>query len=522
MLCQGALKLAELFDAGENQSIVAPPRKRQKKPKGRNHQLEKQSAEFAAEALLDLSHANNNLARHNFGPSSLPPFVPSSDQSQWMKEDEERLDLILHHNTFPLVCWDVVASRFSSQLTKLLDCSPIKVTMIDISHNHNLETNQVNLDAYMEKEQAGAVIVHDTHLVLVACLSPRLCKEVYHIGASFSNLDLSLSESIISGIKLIGNSDSMQISEKLVYTANFGASVRPQSRQKSSSPETMEVIKAMGGCRRGSTFSIPKDVTTVDGHIKKLYQENYFPIFHQKSIAPEDRWYGRRANGKKPRLPRFSSSFASWKKISLFSPLKSSITKKSLLPEASAAKWESDTRSMSEWILSEVFGCLPFGMSAHIAAARLRKAVVMAQRHSIKLPFATLCRPLPKGACGLQSAKELHDDGNAAIIPGIWTSVVGNPDVFLRFLGRGLNVKLAATQHRFCWFYGWVPHKSEVNGLLPGNRSRKPSNAGKMVGCLNNLERIHHSAFTKPEIEFIAFSLLSNAKLEETVLSFSP
>jgi len=92
----------------------------------------------------------------------------------------------------------------------------------------------------------------------------------------------------------------------------------------------------------------------------------------------------------------------------------------------------------------------------------LQKACSMAASYGQSMPCASLCRALPKGAVGLQHVKELHDDGNAAVIPGVWTSVIGNETVSLKFLGRGMNYSLAATDLRFCWFYGWIPHKTEV------------------------------------------------------------
>jgi hypothetical protein len=88
---------------------------------------------------------------------------------------------------------------------------------------------------------------------------------------------------------------------------------------------------------------------------------------------------------------------------------------------------------------------------------------------------------LPKGDIGTQRVKELHDDGNDGIIPGIWTSVAGDERVVLRCLGR------------FCWFYGWVHHKTEV---LDDPTATCKGQMGKM-------QRVHHSAFSKLDIQHI-------------------
>ena len=106
--------------------------------------------------------------------------------------------------------------------------------------------------------------------------------------------------------------------------------------------------------------------------------------------------------------------------------------------------------------------------------------------------------------------KELHDDGNAAIIPGMWTSVKGDRKVVLRFVGKGLNHFFRTSDRRLCWFYGWVPHKTEVLG------SPETQASGKM----GEVERIHNSSFNKPFMEFLALVLFSKEHMKEVVDSY--
>jgi hypothetical protein len=130
------------------------------------------------------------------------------------------------------------------------------------------------------------------------------------------------------------------------------------------------------------------------------------------------------------------------------------------------------------------------------------------------MPCSSLARPLPKGATGIQHCKELHDDGNAALIPGIWTSIRGDENVVLRFLGKNMNVYFKAADFRFCWFYGWVPHKTEIQ---PGAHVQQVSAEGKM----GTISRVHHSAFSKPELEHLGLVLFSKKHRKKVVKSYS-
>jgi hypothetical protein len=130
---------------------------------------------------------------------------------------------------------------------------------------------------------------------------------------------------------------------------------------------------------------------------------------------------------------------------------------------------------------------------------------------SIPLPFQSLCRPLPKGAIGIQRTKALHDDGNSALIPGIWTSLLGDDVVVLWFAGQRFNISFRTMTSHFCWLMGWIPHKTEVlEGPTIGSKGYMPV-----------VKRIHHSAFSKPEIEHLAFSSMDRTCLHNSVDSYS-
>lgn len=145
-----------------------------------------------------------------------------------------------------------------------------------------------------------------------------------------------------------------------------------------------------------------------------------------------------------------------------------------------------------------------------LAAKQLSSACLYAESIDKRLPCRALSRPFPKGALGIQRTKDLHDDGNSAIIPGIWTSLRGDPNVVLRFVAKSFNVYFRTSDLRFCWFMGWIPHKTEVL-LNPNYRS---------LGPMIKVERIHHSAFSKPDLEHLSLSVFDPSCMRTVVDSY--
>jgi hypothetical protein len=149
-------------------------------------------------------------------------------------------------------------------------------------------------------------------------------------------------------------------------------------------------------------------------------------------------------------------------------------------------------------------------LAASLAASQLKGASEHGISRSLPLP-CSLCRPLPKGAIGIQRTKASHDNGNSSLIPGIWTSLLGGEAAVLCFIGRHFNVCFRTTTFRLCWFMGWIPHKTKVLEE-PAIRSK---------GVMSVVERIHHSAFSKPEIEHLAFSSMNPACMHGSADSHS-
>ena len=181
------------------------------------------------------------------------------------------------------------------------------------------------------------------------------------------------------------------------------------------------------------------------------------------------------------------------------------------------AGWETTLRGVEEHLMLAVFGSLPNVTWARV----LSKVMEKAEAHmtfNVRLyrqwaaaqwdgahavgPGEMGCpwkdcgsRLLPKGACGISPSKPFHDDDNAMISLGCWTSITeADTPTNLVFLINGSEVALHASAFRSVLFMGYIPHETR-----PADPSMPPSGA-----------RVHHSAFAKPEAEHLAAHILSN------------
>ena len=144
---------------------------------------------------------------------------------------------------------------------------------------------------------------------------------------------------------------------------------------------------------------------------------------------------------------------------------------------------------MSKYLLCQIFYTLPYGMLPIILienVTRTRDFVSSENAEYFPIP-----RIFPKGTLGMYPTKSMHNDDNGAATPSIWMSVEGEDSTTLSFHGVDFEISLRATTHRFCWFMGWIPHKSTSTTNIPKKNSK----------------RVNHSSYTKPEYEQFAYAL---------------
>jgi hypothetical protein len=437
-----------------------------------------------------------------------------------LRRDCLRINSMLQSGVMPKVNWSRVKTDLKFELGRLLHRKiDACFDLVDSSCAGQLAV--VDVDCLVLKEQADICVLHDKHMVHVATFSPQVCSKerIYSNAAETVDVSVELDEEIIGGIKAVGNSDAMQKRRKQCgQPIRHGAAVRPQQSTSHTKPtRRSRGINEAVGCPRGSTISassslFPFSASTPVGDLCCL---EFLPVCNTPGLDEGNRWCSVRPNKKRARVARFTQGnrLEQRRKFKVPSSLASSMPPSADAKLVAAAKFESGARTLSEWMLCNVLCSLPHGTAATLASNFQLKAASdhRTSKLPLPLPCQSLCRPLPKGAIGIQRTKALHDDNNSALIPGMWTSLLGNEAAVLRFIGKHFNVCLRTTTFRFCWFIGWIPHKRI---LLENPASR--SKGAMLVG-----HRMHHSAFSKPEIEHLAFSCLNPKCMQDSADSCS-
>jgi hypothetical protein len=150
--------------------------------------------------------------------------------------------------------------------------------------------------------------------------------------------------------------------------------------------------------------------------VRELYCSEFLPVYLDPDLEKEDRWYSERPNKKRPRVPCFTpgNRWEQQQQFKLPSPLLLSLPPSTDKQLVAAATFESGIRTIAEWIMCNLFYSLPYGTVASLARDQLKAASDYGISRSVPIPCQSLCRPLPKGAIGIQRTKALHDDGNSA------------------------------------------------------------------------------------------------------------
>jgi len=189
--------------------------------------------------------------------------------------------------------------------------------------------------------------------------------------------------------------------------------------------------------------------------------------------------------------------------------------------QVNLSSWESALRAIEEDVMISIFGSVPNVIWASIIARVFENAESDFDKHSflkwnndkinkntdeqlkdLGCPWkGTGSRLLPKGACGTSQSKPMHDDNNGVISLGCWTSLTeSNVETDLVFVINGFEVSLSASKLRWVLFMGYLPHETRAKESHH-NTVHKP--------------RLHHSAFTKPDMEYAATHILSNLSCKD-------
>ena len=147
----------------------------------------------------------------------------------------------------------------------------------------------------------------------------------------------------------------------------------------------------------------------------------------------------------------------------------------------------------------QLFAPLPYSLAPAIACRNEQRFFAM---HKVAPENASYSRMFPSGSLGVNLTKPLHDDKNGVVCPGLWQSIQEDPEniVDMKFFTNVCTWSYQSTTHRFAWFHGIVPHKSELR------RSHVVSSSTR---------RMHHSSYIKLDHEQLALVTMSNDKLDQ-------
>jgi hypothetical protein len=101
----------------------------------------------------------------------------------------------------------------------------------------------------LSMEKADICVLHDEFVAYIVTFFSDVCRHICNtVAAQKTNVPVHLDQEIVQGIKAVGNSDKMQMSEDAVYTANFCATTarRQPSTLSTKSKCCQEINQTVG------------------------------------------------------------------------------------------------------------------------------------------------------------------------------------------------------------------------------------------------------------------------------------
>ena len=425
--------------------------------------------------------------------------IDRSKLRQHISRDCALVQFILANGIPKEIIWEQVKRNFIYYVQQLLH-QKVHVLFINIDDEKDfLERND-------NDTKEDFFILHGRYFVYLVIPSAFVCMLIYEKAMENMTLHLTVSQEIREKIiDLYPSVDKPAYWPK--YSVSFGLSFRRQRSSAYAKSRDTHSRNAIIHSTRGGKYvwnsHIEKKLYDINHTVHTIYKNDFLPVFNGK------RKFG--ASGKCfPRL-RLKEMFTTKERIYIPSPSNMSLPAQKDQGAVSLATLENEVRSLSEWLLVNVFGTLPYAMVPVIMADNLKEANdLLEKKRGSKLPCSVCNRIYVKGTICNLHAKCLHDDENGALSPSIWTNIIGDDSSVLSFRGRKFNVSLLCGQQRFCWFMGYIPHESTIDNsekkyvVLPDGRMSPV--------------RLSHSSYTKPEYEYLCLVLL-NAKYRRKTIS---
>jgi hypothetical protein len=411
----------------------------------------------------------------------------------------------------PKGTWDKVAKAVPMCARKLLGLNEVDNAKLLMIEAHSI-TASMDLDALMLKGGYDGFCIHSERDVMLCGLEPGLSAATFRAIAAMRGATCVLKEApemaplIAASAKALSGTFTIHDD----YTTRFGYSTNQLSGLGTAgAAETLARAIARGGVANMHFKNLPGPSL---GSSRAGMREQLVQDAQKASRYFRNKWVPR----GRPRVTGAFRTDCEWIRAPF--SLKESLPLQSDIAQVRLATWETALRGVEEHLMLSIWGSLPNVTWARILAKVLEKAAhcmgdfdVDNYRQWANAPWRHAhgvgpgqlgCpwkggggRILPKGAAGIQTAKEMHDDDNEVICLGCWSSMTeADTETDLCFLINGHEVFIRACAPRNLLFMGYIPHESRA-----ADRNRPAQTP-----------RVHHSAFGKPEAEHLAASVLSN------------
>jgi hypothetical protein len=191
----------------------------------------------------------------------------------------------------PKVNWQKVKVEVIFELTWFLH-RKVWAGIDSVLLSSTKQAKVVNVNALLSKEKANIYIRHNKFMVYVVTFSSDFCRHIYSAAAQTTNVSVHLDQEILHGIKVVCNSDQRQTSEEAVYTAYFGATVRPQrSTLRSKSKRCQEINQTVGCARWGAITNVAPFLFSPSTPVLELYWSEFLPIYYNPDLDKSNQWY---------------------------------------------------------------------------------------------------------------------------------------------------------------------------------------------------------------------------------------
>jgi len=439
-----------------------------------------------------------------------PSYVDKS-----LPRDRKLLRRIMDEGSLPEVDWRCVKREYQKYLAQLTHRAYVNVFFLDVSRKEGdpkfAETTSVDVDDVMAQNNAEGIVVHGKNMVYAATFTPQLCRQFYKEIELVLGYPSSIGEDGILAIKGGLSVKGMKKAGKsgkgtFPPFASFGFTPRGQGVRVLKSDTWQAKCWALG-CPAMCSVEDPTLPHRIQSAVGSVYHADFYPLLKKRAGS------NSRACQRFPLNPTADKKKRNYISLPLVASLPVASGPNADPEGVKAAHIETRLRTISEYLCLYSFGPLPYSSCGLIAAQNLSSANREFKKiHGLELPWSSLIRPFPKGSIGVHRYTPLHDDANGAVTPGVWTSLRGADDVYLNMAGHNMNINIRGTDRRFCWFMGWIPHRT-----IPTNGATCQNDGGEKTG----ITRIHHSAYSKLEIEHVCLHLFSPEMVCRTVSSIS-